>query len=631
MDRVLRHIRDSARDAYRGAGASATVEWTWLTGRVLVALVLIPAGLTVFSGYAGAGAVTAAGVAVLVYSVGLAWLLKKGLTNLTFKIGFAFDNVLVLAAWWWTVHDGFPASAQNDFWLALLPTLIVGVVRFGPRVGLLYVGTWLLVYAWLVLTYQEPGSYSVRQLPIRIVFTGIVGVLVAWLVSRLRKQHRLADSLRLRTERVAEIGRIVSSNINTAAVFPEFAAIVRELVPYERFSLVDIDLEDRTFRALSSDGAPADGPAEAVAYAIPRNERVDAFFSRREPVLADEQQCKRVFSIFGREVAALLPGTRSMMVAPVVTADRVISLLIARSTKPEAFSDEHLGVLSRIADYTGGALANNQLYARTVQLAEEREARLQLDSHNRQLEEANEARTMFLSAVSHELRTPLTSIIAFTDILMKNRDGSFSDRDMHQLEIMRRNEDQLRVLVNDLLDLSHLQSGKLRLQPTEFSARTALEEIVSSLRPITGTKRQAVVVSGPADGEVTVVADRHRFGQVLSNLLSNASKYSGQSSVISISWVVDSARLSISVSDKGSGIPASEVRLLFEPFFRSSSHRQAKIPGTGLGLVISKTLIEAHGGEISIRSEHGVGTTVSFWIPLDGTGMTREQAHDKVA
>jgi hypothetical protein len=126
MVRTLLHNLDMARNAYRRANGSATVEWTWLTGRVLVALVLIPAGLTVFSGYAGAGAVTAAGVAVLVYSVGLAWLLKKGLTNLTFKIGFAFDNVLVLAAWWWTVHDGFPASAQNDFWLALLPTLIVG-------------------------------------------------------------------------------------------------------------------------------------------------------------------------------------------------------------------------------------------------------------------------------------------------------------------------------------------------------------------------------------------------------------------------------------------------------------------------------------------------------------------------
>jgi len=249
-----------------------------------------------------------------------------------------------------------------------------------------------------------------------------------------------------------------------------------------------------------------------------------------------------------------------------------------------------------------------------VRAEEERELSARLDAERHELQRVNEAKSAFLSTVSHELRTPLTSIIAFTDIIARNRQGNLTERQAQQLEVVRRNEARLKELIEELLDVSRVDSGRLKLEQAEFDARDMFDEVASTFAPILDERDQTLEMSIPA-GALPVWADRSRLAQVASNLVSNASKYSPEHSHIELMAREQEGRLLLSVSDNGIGIAAKDMEKLFTPFFRVNNEFTRSVPGTGLGLVITKAIVEEHGGEMTVDSALGVGTAVSVSIP----------------
>ncbi|MBM3957134.1 MAG: GAF domain-containing protein, partial [Gemmatimonadetes bacterium] len=228
-----------------------------------------------------------------------------------------------------------------------------------------------------------------------------------------------------------------------------------------------------------------------------------------------------------------------------------------------------------------------------VRAEEERETLRKLDTENRELQRVNEARSRFVSTVSHELRTPLTSLLAFADILARNVAGNLQSRQIEQIEAIRRSGQRLQMLINDLLDVSRIDSGTFRLEETRFDARELLDEVVRSFGPILADRRQALKTSVP-DRPLLVYADRERLSQVVSNLLSNASKYSPDDSVIDLEVRTHGSRLSVLVRDYGIGISAEDQQKLFTPFFRADNEATRSVPGTGLGLVIARSIVELH-------------------------------------
>ena len=242
----------------------------------------------------------------------------------------------------------------------------------------------------------------------------------------------------------------------------------------------------------------------------------------------------------------------------------------------------------------------------------------ELEKKNKDLEEAGLAKMQILSTASHELKTPLTSIVGYVDRMLLQRDtvGDLNDRQERYLEIVKRNSYRLKTLVDDLLDISRIESGGIALDITSVDVAGEIQDAVRSVQTHADRKNIRVELDVPL-GLPPIRAERLRFSQVIVNLLSNACKYSLDGAQVRVRAAPRNGWVQFDVSDTGIGISEADQTRLFNQFFRAETKLTREESGTGLGLFITKYLVEAHGGEIWVKSQEGVGTTVSFTFPVD--------------
>jgi two-component system phosphate regulon sensor histidine kinase PhoR len=235
-----------------------------------------------------------------------------------------------------------------------------------------------------------------------------------------------------------------------------------------------------------------------------------------------------------------------------------------------------------------------------------------------ELERLERVRREFFSNLSHELRTPLTSIVAFSETLLA---GAIDDPEnkLRFLEKLHKHAVRMSALISDISDLSAIESGSIKLEPTRVKVREVAEEVVALVEPAAGANKVSVAVFVPDD--IFVMADRMRLGQILQNLIDNAVKFSRPGGRVSISAEEVSAYVSVSVEDTGPGIPALDLPRIFERLYRVDKSRSRQVEGTGLGLAIVKHLVQAHGGEIAAVSELGRGSTFTFTVPSAATNV----------
>jgi PAS domain S-box-containing protein len=229
--------------------------------------------------------------------------------------------------------------------------------------------------------------------------------------------------------------------------------------------------------------------------------------------------------------------------------------------------------------------------------------------------EADRAKTEFISTVSHELRTPMTSIKGYVDLLLMGSAGSLSETQQRFLQIVRANADRLRTLVDDLLDISRIESGRLQLDLRPVPLESAVEAVVASFKARVDEKRQQIEVELP-DHLPLVMADNDRLIQILMNLVSNAHKYTPEGGQIRIRARLQEEMIRVEVQDTGIGIPPEALPRIFERFYRVDDPRVQETSGAGLGLSIVRTLVELHGGQIGVESEVGKGSTFYFTLPI---------------
>jgi signal transduction histidine kinase len=251
--------------------------------------------------------------------------------------------------------------------------------------------------------------------------------------------------------------------------------------------------------------------------------------------------------------------------------------------------------------------------ARRAERGARREAELAqqlLSYQNEQLVELDRLKDEFVSSVSHELRTPLTSISGYVELL---KEDESDDERRNYLSIVERNSERLLGLVSDLLFTARLQDGRLQLEREEVDMRALVREAVESARPradAASVDLQVEAVSVPV-----ALGERVRLAQLLDNLISNGVKFTPPGGHVRVSLGADAGMIRLEVSDSGIGIAEAERERLFERFFRSQSALERQIQGTGLGLYISKAIVEAHGGRIGVSSEEGKGTTFVVELP----------------
>jgi len=204
-------------------------------------------------------------------------------------------------------------------------------------------------------------------------------------------------------------------------------------------------------------------------------------------------------------------------------------------------------------------------------------------------------------------------MLAFASLLKRNKRGNLTEKDVRKLEIIDNNGRRLNVLIQDLLDVSRMDMGNLALEPVEFDINECVTDLVESFYPIYDTKQQKLLLEMPAISR-SIYADKNRVTRVLTNLLSNASKYSPEDKRVWLKVADVDGHLEFEVRDEGVGISEENQKQMFTAFYRVDTEQTRSIEGTGLGLVIAKGIVEIHGGEMRMDSKLGVGTSFKFDI-----------------
>jgi signal transduction histidine kinase len=288
-------------------------------------------------------------------------------------------------------------------------------------------------------------------------------------------------------------------------------------------------------------------------------------------------------------------GNPARLVAPLSLASKPFGFIVVERREP--FISEDLDFLARLSARSGVALQNARLY--------------------QAVQDANLAKSKFVSVVSHELRIPMTSIKGYSDLLVKGMAGPVTDQQVEFLDTIQNNVERMTALVSDLSNISRIETGRLKLELQDFAIEEPLQETVNSLLPRIEEKNQTLEVY-LAEDLPKVHADPNRFMQIVSNMMSNASKYTREGGWITVLAQPEGGVIRLEVRDTGLGISEEDQEKLFSQFFRSEDPAVREEQGWGLGLNVTKRLVELQGGEIGVESTLGKGSTFWFTLPQGG-------------
>jgi signal transduction histidine kinase len=240
----------------------------------------------------------------------------------------------------------------------------------------------------------------------------------------------------------------------------------------------------------------------------------------------------------------------------------------------------------------------------------------ELQKRAEELKELDRLKSAFLANMSHELRTPLNSILGFTDVMLEGLDGPLTDYMDNDLRLIQKNGQHLLHLINDVLDMAKIESGRMNLHPEKFKVHNLLEEVTSLTSTLASEKNNALFIEQDSDCEAEVYADNTRIRQVMINLVNNAIKFTTNGKISLCTCKMDGARVLIAIKDTGLGIPADHLEAIFQEFTQVDTSTTRKVGGTGLGLPISRRLVEMHGGRLWAESTGVEGEGSTFFVEL---------------
>jgi signal transduction histidine kinase len=294
-------------------------------------------------------------------------------------------------------------------------------------------------------------------------------------------------------------------------------------------------------------------------------------------------------------------GLVSFVPLPLVTKNELLGIITFFKKEEHEFTGEEVEFLNTLAGQAAIAICNAQLYERSAEQASE-------------LEKASKLQADFSAMIVHDLRSPLSTIISIAEMMRNGLLGDLNDDQKNWTDRIKNNATGLVELVSDFLDVSKLEGGHVRLSRTVIDVRNLVCDAVENFRPLAKSKKVALTYQ--ADGIPPIFADGRRLDQVLTNLLSNALKFTGEGGSIQLRVLPDRGTgVKVEVQDSGIGIPANEIGNLFQKYRQMTSATVSEQKGTGLGLVICKMIVQAHGGNISVESTEGIGTTFTFTLP----------------
>ncbi len=313
----------------------------------------------------------------------------------------------------------------------------------------------------------------------------------------------------------------------------------------------------------------------------------------------------------------LLPETLAEMAVPMIVAGVVLGVFDVQSNNQQGFSAEDASIYITLASQVAVALQNARLYVEQAAAVT-------------QLRELDRLKSSFLANMSHELRTPLNSILGFADVILEELDGPLTDYMNNDLRLIQKNGQHLLHLINDVLDMAKIEAGRMNLNPEKFRIYEVLDEVTSITSTLASEKNLSLFIDEESDQEAEIYADHTRLRQVMINLVNNAIKFTEIGKIAVKVTSIEGARVLISVKDTGIGISPDKLEAVFQEFTQVDTSSTRKAGGTGLGLPISRRLVEMHGGRLWAESTgvNGEGSTFFVELPIEAriTDVIEKQA-----
>ncbi|MCC6196280.1 MAG: GAF domain-containing protein [Burkholderiales bacterium] len=399
---------------------------------------------------------------------------------------------------------------------------------------------------------------------------------------------------------LGEVGQAVSSTLDVETVLGTIVARVTKLTGMDGVSIYEYDEAKEEFLLHSANGLPIE-VVEALRSAPMRKGEgaLGRMAITGQPVEIRDIGDERAYQSRVRNTLMRL-GLRSLLVVPLLRESHLLGGLAVNRRGTGAFDESVVELMKTFATQSAIAIQNARLFR-------------EIQHKSRELESASRHKSEFLANMSHELRTPLNAIIGFSEVLGERLFGELNDKQGEYVADIADSGRHLLSLINDILDLSKIEAGRMELEPADFDLPKAIGQALSLVRE--RAERRAIEVSLAVDPAVTTIrADERKVKQVILNLLSNALKFTPQGGRITVAAVSHPDKVEVSVRDTGVGIAPEDHEKVFEEF-RQVGTSEARTEGTGLGLAISRKFIELHGGKLWVASGLGKGSTFTFSLP----------------
>jgi signal transduction histidine kinase len=441
-----------------------------------------------------------------------------------------------------------------------------------------------------VVAVQSPHTIDEEQ---RAALEGFAQVISSSLATsrRLDQMEQVIE----RFDQFQKLTQRLSAHLITADLLKEITQTAREMFDTEMSILMKV-APNGTLLPVAWAGISDEG-ALAMKTHFKGDLKGLVAWAKQPARTADLRTDQR--TVLARE--ALFSGMLSELAVPVLYGDKLYGVLAVESTQHRYFTDEEMALLSSLGAQAGIALNNAEIFNQT-------ERALAF------AERASKFKTEFINNMSHELRTPLNAVINFTRLVSDGFAGPISEQQKQYLGYVHDSGQQLLGLINDILDLAKIETGKLELTREETDIEPILRGVMSTTVGLTKDKGIKLVSDWPANLPKMLI-DGRRVRQVLLNILSNAAKFTTQGS-ITLKAELTNDKLIMSVQDTGIGMRPEDISKVFEEFQQIDNPMQSKVAGTGLGMPISRRFILLHGGDMWIDSHLGRGTIVYFSLPL---------------
>jgi two-component system, NtrC family, sensor kinase len=484
----------------------------------------------------------------------------------------------------------FPEASENARRLGFRTLLSVPLMREGVAIGVIQ------------LFCTEVRPFTERQVALLQTFAdqAVIAIenvhLFTELQARTQQLTRSVDQLTA----LGEVGRAVSSTLDLETVLTTIVSRAVELTGLDGGIVSEYEEATEEFvqRAASQTGNLLASVLRGIRYTKGEG-AIGQTAITRQPVQVPDITVPGAYDSRVR-TNLIESGVRAVLAVPMIHQDRLVGCLGVTRNGPGDFPPETIDLLRTFAAQSALAIQNARLFR-------------EIEDKSHQLEVASQHKSEFLANMSHELRTPLNAIIGFSEVLTDRMFGELNEKQEEYLKDIYASGTHLLSLINDILDLSKIEAGRMELELTDFHLPTALDNALMLVRERAG--RRNITLQTSVDerlGEAR--ADERKIRQVVLNLLSNAIKFTPEGGQIEVRAVPVDGSVEVSVSDTGVGIAPEDQEAVFEEF-RQVGTAERKAEGTGLGLTLCRKFIELHGGRIWVKSQVGSGSTFTFTIP----------------